>query len=62
MPATRRLEQALQLSDGLRRVIAAGVRSRHPEYGTEQVRLAVIRLGLGEDLFAKAYPGIMIQP
>jgi hypothetical protein len=62
MPPHRRLAQACALSDALREVTAAGVRSRHPEYDNEQVRLAVIRLALGEELFAKAYPGMCIRP
>jgi hypothetical protein len=62
MAPSRRLELALQMSDSLRRVVASGVRSRHPEYSEEQVRLAVTRLWLGEDLFRKAYPGVDIAP
>jgi hypothetical protein len=60
MAPSRRLELALQMSDSLRRVVAAGVRSRHPEYSEEQVRLAVARLWLGEDAFRKAYAGVDI--
>lgn len=53
----RRLEMALELSDSLRSVTAAGVRSRHPEFTEEQVHFAVLRLTLGNELFAKVYPG-----
>jgi hypothetical protein len=60
MAPSRRLELALQMSDTLRRTVASGVRSRHPEYGEEQVRLAVSRLWLGEDLFRQVYPGVEI--
>lgn len=42
--------------------LAAGVRSRHPEYSAEQVRLAVIRLTVGEELFRQAYPGCDVMP
>ncbi|MFN0159047.1 MAG: hypothetical protein ACKVRP_13370 [Bacteroidota bacterium] len=35
---------------------AVGVRMRHPEYTDDEVRLAVIRLRLGDELFCKAYP------
>jgi len=58
MTPSRRLELALQMSDALRRVVAAGVRSRHPEYGEYQERLAVTRLYLGDDLFDSTYPGV----
>jgi hypothetical protein len=60
MPPSRRLELALQLSDSLRSVVASGVRRRHPEYSEEQVRLAVTRLWLGEDLFRQVHPGVQI--
>jgi hypothetical protein len=58
----RRLAMALQMTSALRRLVAAGVRGRHPEYSAEQVRLAVSRLTLGEELFHRAFPGIEVQP
>jgi hypothetical protein len=61
MPAEKRLALALQMSDSLREVAAAGVRHRHPEYTPEQVRLAAIRLTLGDDLFQKAYAGVIVD-
>ena len=60
MPATRRLEMAFQMSNNLRRVAAEGVRYRHPDYNEEQVRLAVIRLMLGEQLFREVYRGVEV--
>jgi len=62
MPPGRRLELACRMSNALREVVAAGVRSRHPEYNEEQVRLAVLRLTVGEELFRKARPGVQIEP
>jgi hypothetical protein len=62
MPPWRRLEIALELGDMVRSLSAAGVRSRHPEYTEDQVRLAVIRLSVGDELFRKAYPGEDVQP
>jgi hypothetical protein len=61
MSPSRRLELALQMSDFVRGVVAAGVRSRHPDYTDDQVRLAVIRLTLGKELFDKAYPGVHVK-
>jgi hypothetical protein len=61
MPASKRLEIALSLSDSLRRLAAVGVRARHPDYSEDQVRLAVIRLSLGEELFRKVYPDCDVQ-
>jgi hypothetical protein len=61
MPPERRLELALRMSDSLRALTAAGVRHRHPEYDEEQVRLAVIRLTLGDELFRQVYPGVAVD-
>ena len=53
-------EQRLQLGAKLTQIhrnrLAIGVRRRHPEYDAEQVRLAVIRLTIPEELFLAAYP------
>jgi hypothetical protein len=57
----KRLELALQMSDTLHRVVASGVRSRHPDYTQEQLRLAVLRLVLGEKLFREACPGVEVE-
>lgn len=51
-----RLRQALELTGISRRLLAAGVRRRHPEYDDEQVRLATIRIWLGDELYGAAYP------
>ena len=48
------------MSDFVRAVVADGVRARHPTYSDEQVKQAVIRLSLGEELFRKAFPGVEI--
>jgi hypothetical protein len=56
MPAAKRLELALQLSDALRDLTAAGVRQRHPTFSPDQVKRAVMRLTLGEQLFRAVYP------
>ncbi|MBI4508811.1 MAG: hypothetical protein HY698_04190 [Deltaproteobacteria bacterium] len=57
MSPAARLRVALELTAMSRRLLADGVRRRHPEYSDEQVRLAFLRLWLGADLFRKAYPG-----
>jgi hypothetical protein len=56
MAPGKRLRMALHLSDSLRAIVAAGVKSRHPEFNAEQIKLEVIRLTLGDDLFRKVYP------
>lgn len=55
MTPERRLQGAMDLAETSRQLLAQGVLQRHPEYSQEEVRLAVIRLVLGEELFAKTY-------
>ena len=52
----RRLQAGIDLAQTCRKLLEAGVRIRHPEYDATQVKLAVIRLQLGEELFLKVYP------
>ncbi|HYV38717.1 MAG TPA: hypothetical protein VE988_23735 [Gemmataceae bacterium] len=61
MPPGRTLKMAMEMSDFMRDIAAAGVRRRHPEYDEQQVKMALIRLTAGEDLFHKAFPGQEIQ-
>lgn len=56
MTPARRLQLAIELTQTSRKLLATGVRYRHPEYDEEQVRLAVIRLTIPEPLFLSAYP------
>jgi len=57
-----RVLRALELSDQMRAVLQAGVRHRHPDYDESAVRLATIRLWLGEKLFREVYPGVEVLP
>lgn len=50
------------LGDSLRAVTEAGVRYRHPDYDDRQVRLATMRLMLGEALFAEVFSGENVRP
>ena len=61
MTGEQRVEMAAELSENVRQIAAEGVRRRHPEYDEDQVRLAVIRLQLGDELFAEVYPGCEVQ-
>ena len=56
-----RFRATMQLCAYVRELAAAGVRHEHPEYTDHQVRLAVIRRSLGDDLFRKAYPHAKID-
>jgi len=59
MGPERRLMSSISLAQTSRRLLAAGVRMRHPEYSDDQVRMAAIKLLLGDTLFAAAYPEAM---
>lgn len=52
---------AIELSDNLRATVEAGIRQRHPEYDDNMVKLAALRLAIGEELFRKAYPDLEIE-
>lgn len=56
MTPERRLRAAAELTQLVRKSLAEGVRTRHPEYNDDQVRLAMIRLTLPEHLFLAVYP------
>jgi hypothetical protein len=57
-----RWKLTFELSENLGRVLAEGVRMRHPDYSEDQVRLAVIRLRIGDKLFHEVYPGVEVAP
>ena len=61
MAPERRLAMAFEMSNNMRRVAVSSVRSRHPDYSEDQVRLAVTRLTLGEQLFHEVYPGVDVR-
>ena len=56
-----RARMAFELSDALRSITESGVRQRHPDYDENMVRLAAIRIAIGEDLFRQAYPDVEIE-
>jgi hypothetical protein len=62
MAPERRQAMVFEMSNNMLRVAAEGIRVRHPEYDEDQVRLAVIRLTLGEQLFREVYPGVDVRP
>ena len=56
-----RANMAIELSDGLRATVESGIRQRHPEYDDNMVRLAALRLAIGEQLFRQVYPDIKVK-
>ena len=59
--AAGRSSMAIELSDGLRAIIESGVRQRHPDYTDNMVRLAVLQLTIGEQLFHRFYPDARVR-
>jgi len=59
----RRLEpheramMAFEMSDNLRRIVEAGVRHRHPDFDQKKIRLEVLRLMIGEELYRQILKG-----
>jgi hypothetical protein len=53
MRPEKRLQKAIDLAQTSRKLLSEGV--RHPRYSEDQVRVAVIRLMIGEELFLAAY-------
>jgi hypothetical protein len=62
MGETGRANLTADLSESLRQHVEAGVRHRHPEYDDRTVRLAAIRLRIGDDLFRRAFPHVRVEP
>ena len=57
MSGQERTAVVFRLNQFARETSAAGIRSRHPDYSDEQVRFALFRLLLGDDLTSKVWPG-----
>ena len=56
-----RAKMTIELSDGLRATVESGIRKRHPEYNDTMVRLAALRLTIGDQLFSQAYPDVEMK-
>lgn len=57
LSGAERVALAFEQSEAMRKISAAGIQSRHPEYSPECVEYALRRLLLGDDLFRAAWPG-----
>jgi hypothetical protein len=62
MGTSGRFRAGLNLCEEVRSGLSAAVRARHPEYDEETVRLATVRLLLGEELFHEVYPDVEVRP
>ncbi len=56
MSPEKRLNIAIQLSEIAKKLLMEGIRTRHPEYKKEDVKLALIRILLGDEQFEMVYP------
>ena len=62
MGTAGRFRAGLDLCEDVRKGLAAAVRNRHPGYDDGTVRLATVRLMLGEQLFREVFPDVEVQP
>ncbi len=63
MAPFERLNVGLELTRMSRDLLAQGIRARHPEYSDDEVKWAVIRVWIGQDMFRRAYPhGPQLDP
>jgi len=58
---SKRADMTFELSNNLRKLTESGIRHRHPDYDEDKVRLAVLKLTLGADLFRKAIGSIEVD-
>ncbi len=56
-----RAAMAMELSDAVRSTLEEGIRKRHPDYTERMVRLAAVRLSVGEEIFRRLCPRIEIK-
>jgi len=56
MKPEQRLGVSLELSKLSKKLLEEGIRSRHPEYSKQEVKLTVIKVLLGNELFEIVYP------
>ena len=50
-----RMSMTFELSDNMRAMVEAGVRDRHSEWDQQAVEREVLRLMIGDDLFAEVF-------
>ena len=57
MGGTGRAAVMFRLNELARKMAIAGIRSRHPDYDDERLRLAFARLVLGDEVVQRVWPG-----
>lgn len=61
MDIAERAEMTFKLCDNLRAIVESGVRHRHPNYHDHQVKQAVMRLTLGDQLYQQTFGALDIK-
>ena len=56
MTPAQRIAMVVEMSEAMFRIAEDGIRLRHPGYTADEVRLTGIRLRIGDELFASAFP------
>jgi hypothetical protein len=56
MTSDQRTRAAAKMSEMARSITLENIRSRHPEYGEHEARMALYRILVGDDLFCRAWP------
>ena len=54
----QRARMAMELSDAVRETCVAGIKERHPDYSPDKIKLVILRLSIGKDLFNQIAPKI----
>jgi len=62
MTPEKKLKLLFTMCHQSRELVKAGIRMRHPDYSESQVRDALFRMLLGDDLFREAYPDRALLP
>ena len=55
MPAWRKIQLVFEANEMSRALALAGIRSRHPQAGPEEIRRRFLGLSLGEELATRVY-------
>jgi uncharacterized ferredoxin-like protein len=56
MTSDEKTRLAAEMSEMARTIARENIQLRHPEYDAHQVRMALYRLLLGDELFGRAWP------
>ena len=58
LSGAERVRMAVEMTESAHQISRRGISVRHPEYSTDEVQMAFVRLVLGDELFCAANPGL----